>query len=100
MSSENDLSGQQHGRMGGTVTKFMDGTAPGSPLDALNADEIARLPYLPDGTRLEAGETYIDVNQLDAGPFSGSDEDVASDGSRIVAKNELDPELWARLTGG
>ena len=100
MSSESDVSGLQHSSMGGTVTKFMNGAAPGSPLDNLNADEISRLPYLSPGTQLEAGETYLDVDRIDAGPFSGSGDERAPEGSRIVAKAELDPELWSKLTGG
>jgi hypothetical protein len=100
MSSDKDISGQQHGGMGGTVTKVMDGTAPGSPLDAINADEIARLPYLAEGTRLEAGESYLDIDRIEAGPFAGSGDDVVPGNGRIVAKSELDPDLWSKLTGG
>jgi hypothetical protein len=56
------------------------------------------MPYLEVGTELTADETYLDLNNLSSGPFSPSAGRTAEQGDRIVAKGNLDPELWAKLT--
>ncbi|HEU4572837.1 MAG TPA: hypothetical protein VFR93_09120, partial [Candidatus Limnocylindrales bacterium] len=60
-------------------------------------DARERLTILVPGTRLEAGGTYIDLDNLAAGPFTARDGDVVPDGRRIVSKKAIDFELWNRI---
>ena len=63
------------------------------------ATELARLSVLEEGTQLEQGGTYVDLNDLARGPFSAIGGHVATRGSRIVAKRDTDYELWNGLVG-
>lgn len=65
----------------------------------LTSDELARLPVLEPGTRLEQGGTYVDLNRLDGGPFKALGSHEAKKGDRYVAKRDADYELWNRLVG-
>jgi hypothetical protein len=68
-------------------------------LPKLDGAELARLTILPAGTRLEQGGTYVDLNDLDAGPFKAIGGREAAPRERLVAKREIDHELWNRLVG-
>lgn len=68
-------------------------------LPDLNSDELARLPVLEPGARLEQGGTYLDLNNLGRGPFKALGGQEASATNRYVAKRDLDYELWNRLAG-
>ena len=68
-------------------------------LPALTNDELARLPVLDAGTRLEQGGVYLDLNRLSRGPFKALAGHVAGHGDRFVAKRDTDYELWNRLAG-
>jgi len=65
----------------------------------LNGDELASMPYLDPGTRLRDGQSYLDLNQLNGGPFTPTDGQSVRDGDRIVAQRDLDPDLWRKLVG-
>jgi hypothetical protein len=65
----------------------------------LTKDERARLTVLAEGTRLEGGSTYVDVDDLAAGPFTAEDGQTAEPGHRLVSKRDTDYELWNRLVG-
>jgi hypothetical protein len=65
----------------------------------LENDELARLAVLEPGTRLEQGGTYVDLNNLAAGPFKAMGGHEATAHDRIVAKRDTDYELWNRLVG-
>ena len=67
-------------------------------LPQLDNDELARLPVLDPGTQLEQGGVYLDLNQLDKGPFKALGR-AASTNERLVAKQQTDYLLWNRLTG-
>ena len=69
-------------------------------LSHLSADELGRLQVLEPGTRLEQGGTYVDLNDLDRGPFKARGGQEAGKGDRYVAKRDTDYELWNRLVGG
>ena len=69
-------------------------------LPDLDSAELARLTILPVGARLEQGATYVDLNDLDAGPFKAIGGREAAPRERLVAKREIDHELWNRLVGG
>jgi hypothetical protein len=68
-------------------------------LRGLSNDELARLPVLETGARLEQGGIYIDLNDLDAGPFKALGGHDATVANRYVAKRDTDYQLWNRLAG-
>jgi hypothetical protein len=68
-------------------------------LSALSNDELARLPVLEPGARLEQGGGYIDLNHLDEGPFQALGGHETTTATRFVAKRDTDYELWNRLVG-
>ena len=65
----------------------------------LNGDELASMPYLEPGTRLQDGQSYLDLNQLNGGPFTPSGGRSVQAGDRIVAQRDLDPDVWRKLVG-
>jgi hypothetical protein len=68
-------------------------------LPGLSNDELARLPVLETGARLEQGGIYIDLDDLDAGPFKALGGHDATVANRYVAKRDTDYQLWNRLAG-
>jgi hypothetical protein len=68
-------------------------------LSSFSSDELARLPVLEPGTRLEQGGVYLDLNRLDDGPFQALGGHEATRANRLVAKRDTDYELWNRLAG-
>ena len=68
-------------------------------LDRLDAAELARLPVVEPGTRLEQGGVYVDLNDLAQGPFKAIGGQEAGAGNRYVPKRDVDYELWNRLVG-
>jgi hypothetical protein len=65
----------------------------------LSAEELGRLPILAAGARLEQGGTYLDLDNPARGPFTALGGHEATNGSRYVAKKDVDYELWNRLAG-
>jgi hypothetical protein len=65
----------------------------------LSADELKRLSILTVGTRLDQGSTYVDLDALEAGPFTAMGSQEAGPDVRLVAKRDTDHELWDRLVG-
>jgi len=65
----------------------------------LPADDLAQLEVLMVGTRLEQGSVYLDLNDLEAGPFTAMGAQEAGPDDRLVAKRDTDHELWNRLVG-
>jgi len=68
-------------------------------LSGFSSDELGRLAILEPGTRLEQGGTYVNLNDLQAGPFKAIGGQEAGRQDRIVAKRDTDYELWNRLVG-
>jgi isopenicillin-N epimerase len=68
-------------------------------LEQLSGDELDRLSVLDPGARLEQGSVYLDLNDLQRGPFTAAGGDEASATRRLVAKKDTDYELWNALTG-
>lgn len=62
-------------------------------------DELASLPVVEEGTRLEQGKTYIDLNNLEAGEYKAMASDAAGHDNRYVAKTAVDYDTWNRLRG-
>ncbi len=68
-------------------------------LQALSDADLAALPVVQTGMRLEQGKTYLDLNNLERGEFTAMGSDEASPNSRLVAKDAVDYDLWNRLRG-
>jgi hypothetical protein len=90
----------------GTATKA---TPPGSRtaydhksvhrrLSNLVDDDLKQIPILPEGTRLEQGATYVDLNDLDKGELTARGDMVAGPGTLYVAKDSVDYVMWNVLT--
>lgn len=60
---------------------------------------LKNIPIIDEGTRLEQGKKYIDLNKLDEGEFTGMAYHEATPGSRFVAKDAVDYDTWNRLRG-
>ncbi len=67
--------------------------------ESLEPDELGRLSYVQEGTQLEQGAVYVDLNDLERGPFKALAGRRAGPGNRYVAKRDTDYELWNRLVG-
>lgn len=65
----------------------------------LTKDEIDRIPVLEPGAQLEQGSVYVDLDDLDAGPFVALGSEEVVEGDRLVAKRDTDYETWNRLAG-
>lgn len=70
-----------------------------SALPDLDGDDLKRLSILTVGTRLDQGSTYVDLNDLEKGPFKAMGNHEATDGNRYVAKRDTDYEMWDRIVG-
>lgn len=68
-------------------------------LQGLGNDELASLPVVEAGTRLEQGKTYIDLNNLSQGEFKARGDDEAGPDNAYVAKDAVDYDLWNKLRG-
>jgi hypothetical protein len=90
----------------GTATKA---TPPGSRtaydhkdahrrLSNLVDDDLKQIPILEEGTRLEQGATYVDLNDLDNGELTARGDMVAGPGTLYVAKDSVDYVMWNVLT--
>jgi hypothetical protein len=96
------LAGRNHGNEG-------PGTTQGEPasedkelvnkLQSFTHDELAQIPVVEQGMRLEQGKSYIDLNALDKGEFKAYGKDTAGADNRYVAKDAVDYETWNRLLG-
>jgi hypothetical protein len=68
-------------------------------LPGLTAEELGRLPVLETGVRLEQGGTYLDLDDRGRGPFRSIGARETEPGQHIIAKKDVDYELWNRLVG-
>lgn len=68
-------------------------------LPGLTAEELGRLPILAAGVRLEQGGTYLDLDDRRRGPFTAIGVRETTPREHIVAKKDVDYELWNRLVG-
>ncbi len=88
--------------MGGHVeesTPAADDKELTAELAGLDSEELARLSVLAAGARLEQGGTYVDLDDLEEGPFKAIGSQEAGPDNRFVAKRDTDYELWNRLVG-
>jgi hypothetical protein len=62
-------------------------------------DMLKQIPILDEGTRLQQGATYIDLDDPDAREFTGMGDMEVGPDSYIVPKDEVDYQLWNMLIG-
>ena len=93
-----DTTGQPGGHADETVPAVDDKDLQNT-LSQLNKDELARLAVIEPGTQLEQGGTYLDLNQVDKGPFKALGGHAATPKERLIAKRDTDYLLWNRLVG-
>ena len=65
----------------------------------LTKGEVARIPVLQPGAQLEQGSVYLDLDDIEAGPFVALGSEEVREGDRIVSKRDADYEIWNRLAG-
>ena len=68
-------------------------------LEGLDRAERDGLVILAEGTQLRQGSTYVDLDDLEAGPFQALSSQTAEPGRRLVPKHLVDYGLWNRLVG-
>ena len=68
-------------------------------LDGMDRAERDTVVVLVEGTQLRQGSTYVDLDDLDAGPFQALASQTAEPGRRLVPKHRVEYELWNRLVG-
>ena len=68
-------------------------------LPQLTDDELSRLGIIEPGTPLPQGAVFLDLNNVDKGPFKAIGGHEAGKDQRIIAKSETDYELWNTLAG-
>jgi hypothetical protein len=68
-----------------------------STLADLTDDELRRVNPVAEGSRLEQGAKYIDLNHLEQGEFTAQANMTATADHLYVPKKETDYVLWNRL---
>ena len=100
---DQDLGPDDLGRQGGSHEDQSRSAADDKQAQArardLDAAEMTRLSVLQEGTKLEQGSVYVDLNDPERRPFKALGGDVAGPENRYVAKRDTDYELWERLVG-
>lgn len=71
----------------------------GELLPDLTDDELGSLPVLDPGTPLEQGSVYLNLNELQRGPFKAIGGHEVGSNDRIIAKKYTDHEIWNRVAG-
>jgi hypothetical protein len=62
-------------------------------------DELKRIPVLPQGSRLEQGATYVDLQDERLNGITATGDMTAGPHNWYVPKSEVDYQLWNRLIG-
>jgi hypothetical protein len=68
-------------------------------LQGYTDDELNQITVLPQGSRLEQGATYIDLNDPERKEFTAMGGMEVTSNNWYVPKTEVDFLLWNRLTG-
>jgi hypothetical protein len=68
-------------------------------LPNLSDAELGRLAIVDPGTQLPQGSVYLNLNDVEQGPFKAIGGQEAGAKDRLIAKNETDYELWNKLAG-
>lgn len=62
-------------------------------------DFLKQITVLHEGSRLQQGATYIDLNDLDRGEFTATGDMQAGPDTWYVPKTEVHYQIWNRLIG-
>lgn len=65
----------------------------------LSDADLKQIPVLAEGTRLEQGATYLDLNDPQRGEIRALGTMEAGPNNRYVAKKAVDYQLWNALIG-
>ena len=65
----------------------------------LTNDDLKQIIVLPEGSRLEQGAVYIDLQNPEMGEFKATGDAEAGPNNWFVPKSEVDYQLWNRLIG-
>jgi hypothetical protein len=65
----------------------------------LSKEDLSQLAILEPGTQLPQGSVFLDLNDLEAGPFKAIGGQEAGGDQRLIAKSDTDYEMWNRLAG-
>ncbi|MDE3113152.1 MAG: hypothetical protein KGN00_03425 [Chloroflexota bacterium] len=77
--------------------RALDVRAQHRTLRQLSEDDLARIPLLPEGDRLGRYQAYIDLHDPARADFIAEGSEVVKPGQRMVAKADVDREVWDRL---
>jgi hypothetical protein len=91
------LADEQERRRDGERLRALDVRAQHRILQDLTDDELGRIPLLAQGERLLRYKEYLDLHDPAKANFIAEGTEVVKPGQRIVAKADLDRELWDRL---
>jgi hypothetical protein len=91
MAEQGERQESWQGRPGGEDKELYD------RFPNFTAADLDRLTILPEGTELQQGAVYFDLNKPGGAPFKAIGGDVARAGSRLIAKQETDYEIWNRV---
>ena len=69
------------------------------PLQGFSDDELKQIPILPAGSRLQQGETYVDLRDPSRHEFTAMGNMEAGPANWYVAKDSVDYVIWNRLIG-
>ena len=70
-----------------------------APLEDLDSDALGTVALVVEGARLRQGAVYVDLDDLERGPFRALGSQRAMPGQRLVPKQAVDFETWNRLVG-
>jgi hypothetical protein len=66
-------------------------------LEGFTNDELAQIPIVASGQRLEQGAVYIDLRNRTSGPMKATGDMTATESHLYVAKADTPYEYWNRL---
>jgi hypothetical protein len=65
----------------------------------MDDDVLRGVPILPEGSQLEQGAVYVELNSLDAGEVKARGDMVAGPDQLFVPKTAVDHYTWNWLIG-
>ena len=59
--------------------------------------DLAKMPLIPEGTRLARGGWYLDLHNPAKADFPATGDEAVEPGQHMLARKEVSPELWDEL---
>ena len=59
--------------------------------------DLAKMPLIPEGTRLARGGWYLDLHNPAKADFPATGDETVEPGQHMLARKEVSPELWDEL---